>query len=437
MKGKSIAVALAAVVVLGSVAACTMGWHKSIDPIDPPAPASFSKDEIARGMQLAAVGDCMACHTALNGKPFAGGLPLQTPFGTLYSSNITPDAQTGIGRWSLEAFTRAMRAGISREGSQLYPAFPYPHFTHMTDDDIKSVYAYVMTRTPVQATPPANNLSFPFNFRPLVAGWNLLFLSEGALPEEPGKSAQWLRGRYLVEGPGHCAACHSPMNALGAEKGGAAAFSGGLVDGWEVPPLNALAHGARPWTADQLTAYLRSGLASEHGAAAGPMRPVAHHLGDLADSDVRAMAAYLLSLDGQAGQAASMPAAAPAPAPASAAAGAESTLRMNNGAALFASTCASCHDASAPMSAIGGRPSLSASTVVNAASPRNAINMVLNGIPLISGGAPHYMPAFANTLTDVQIADVLAYTRVRIAGQPAWPTLDGDVAKIRKENQSK
>jgi mono/diheme cytochrome c family protein len=432
MKGKSIAGALLAVVVLGGIAACSVAWHSAIDPIDPPPTGAFDKAMVARGMQLAAVGDCMACHTAAGGKSYAGGLPLQTPFGTIYSTNITPDAQTGIGRWPLEAFSRALQQGVSRDGHLLYPAFPYVHFTHMSPDDIKAVYAFMMTRTPVQYTPPANNLTFPFNFRPLVAGWNLLFLRTGELPEDSSRSPEWLRGRYLVEGPGHCAACHTPMNALGAEKSGAA-FAGGLIDGWDVPPLNALAQGPRPWTADQLTSYLRTGLAAQHGAAAGPMLPVAHHLGDVAESDVRAIAAYLLSPDVQTAQA--KPAADAAPA--AAAANPADTQRLNDGAALFASTCASCHGAAAPMMAIGGRPPLADSTVVNAPSPRNAINLVLRGIPLSATGPSHYMPSFAHTLNDTQIADVLAYMRTRVAQQPAWSALDGDVAKIRKENESK
>ncbi|ANN68224.1 cytochrome c [Bordetella bronchialis] len=431
MKGRYIAAGVLAIVVLGGVAACSIAYRNAIDPIQPPAAASFDGGSIARGAQLAAVGDCISCHTSAGGKPYAGGTPLDTPFGTLYSTNITPDPDTGIGKWSLAAFTRAMREGVSRDGHLLYPAFPYAHFTRMSDADIKDLYAYMMTRTPVKAPARENQLAFPLGYRPLIAGWNLLYLHPGALPDDASHSAEWLRGRYLVEGPGHCAACHTPMTTLGGEDG-AQPFAGGSIDGWDVPPLNALGHKQPAWTVDQLTAYLRTGLASQHGAAAGPMEPVTRQLALVSESDVRAMAVYLLSLDSQPA------AAAPAPRPEAQAqpADAGDAQRLERGAALFSSTCASCHAASAPMAAIGGRPSLAASSVVNADTPRNAINLVLQGIPLRGSAASHYMPSFAHSLNDQQIADILAYTRVRIAQRPAWSGLEDSVAKIRKENTS-
>lgn len=429
MKGKTIAAAALAVVVVAGVAACSVAWQPAIDPVDPPQASSFDQATLAHGVQLAAAGDCMSCHTAVGGKPFAGGEPLNTPFGTIYSTNITPDPDTGIGHWSLDAFTRSLRKGVSRDGHLLYPAFPYPHFTHMTDDDIKALYAYMMTRTPVHATPPANTLTFPFGFRPLIAGWNLMFLRSGELPPDSSQSAEWLRGRYLVEGPGHCAACHTPMNAFGAEKGGDDAFAGGRIDNWDVPALNALSRAPTPWTADQLTSYLRTGLALEHGAAAGPMLPVPHLLGDVSENDVRAMAVYLLSLDKHA------PAAPAAQKTADAAPAGADAQRLQNGAALFSSTCASCHGAAAPMMQIGNRPSLALSSVVTSDSPRNAIQMILGGIPLAGANTSHYMPSFANTLSDAQIADVATYMRVEIAKRPAWASLDDTVAKIRKESK--
>lgn len=458
MKGRVIAAAVLALVIAGGVAACSFAWRNAIEPVDPPAPASFDSASVARGAQLAALGDCLSCHTAAGGKPYAGGTPLQTPFGTLYSTNITPDPDTGIGRWSLAAFARAMREGVARDGHLLYPAFPYPHFTRMSDQDIKDLYAYVMTRTPAKAPPRDNDLVFPLGYRPLIAGWNLFFLHPGPFPEDTTQSAEWLRGRYLVEGPGHCAACHTPMNALGAEEGGKP-FAGGHIEGWDVPPLNALGHGQRPWTVAQLTSYLRTGLASEHGAAAGPMEPVTRALSLVSESDVRAMAVYLLSLDPQApadtpmqAQASSTPALAPSPAQAPTGAATRDAApaqavslnasqadaeRLTRGAALFSATCAACHAASAPMTTIGGRPSLALSSVVNADSPRNAINLILQGIPLRGSSASHYMPAFAQTLSDGQIADVLAYLRVNIAQRPAWPATEDMVAKVRKEDQSK
>lgn len=182
-----------------------------------------------------ALGDCAVCHTAKGGKPFAGGLPLATPFGTIYATNITPDPETGIGAWSQNAFARALRHGIARDGHALYPAFPYIHFTRMSDHDIAAAYAYLMSRDPVNATTPDNKLIFPLNFRPLVAFWNVLFLRPGERAADASQSAEWNRGHLLVDGLGHCAACHSPLNAIGGEKSGQA-FDGGRVDGWEAPP---------------------------------------------------------------------------------------------------------------------------------------------------------------------------------------------------------
>lgn len=432
MKGRVIAAGVLAIVVLGGVAACSIAYRNAIDPIAPPAAASFDSGSIARGAQLAAVGDCVSCHTSAMGKSYAGGTPLDTPFGTLYSTNITPDPDTGIGKWSLAAFTRAMREGVSRDGHLLYPAFPYPHFTRMTDADIKDLYAYMMTRTPVKAPARDNALTFPLGFRPLIAGWNLLYLHPGPVADDASHNAEWLRGRYLVEGPGHCAACHTPMTTLGAEDSGKP-FAGGSIDGWDVPPLNALGHKQPPWTADQLTSYLRTGLASQHGAAAGPMEPVTRQLGMVSESDVRAMAVYLLSLDGQPASAAPAPQAVAQAQPADQG----DAQRLERGGALFNSTCAACHAASAPMMSIGERPTLADSSVVNGDSPRNAINLILQGIPLRGSAASHYMPSFAHTLNDQQVADILAYTRVRIAQRPAWTGLEASVAKIRKENTSK
>ncbi|HEY4296897.1 MAG TPA: cytochrome c [Paraburkholderia sp.] len=389
----------------------------------PTAPHPVNDRLIARGMRLSEAGDCMVCHTAAHGEPFAGGLPISTPFGTIYSTDITPDPHTGIGLWSLAAFTRALREGVSRDGHLLYPAFPYPHFTKMSDDDIAALYAYLMSRTPVDATAPSNTLRFPLNFRPLMAGWNWLFLTKGPLPP-PAKphSDAWLRGRYLVEGPAHCASCHTPMNALGAEKSGSP-FAGGRIDGWDAPPLNALTHAPRPWTEAQLASYLRTGLASEHGAAAGPMLPVTQHLANLPESDVNAMATYLMSLQPP-------PAAAPPPTSAPTA----DATQLHAGAVLFAAACASCHAPGAPMQDIGARPSLGLSSALTADSPRNAIQLILHGNPWNGSASAHFMPPFADVLDDRQIADVLAYVRVQYAQRPAWPDVGRHAAAIRKEN---
>ena len=209
------AAALCAAVV--GIGAAVLPW-RAIAPIARPDASVYSAATIARGQQLAALGDCAVCHTAANGILNAGGRPLQTPFGTIYATNITPDVETGIGAWSYPAFERAMREGIHRDGRHLYPAFPYTHFAKTTDADMQALYAYLMAQPPVRAETPPNALAFPFNLRPLMAGWNALFHKPAVFQPDPAKSETWNRGAYLVEGLGHCSACHSPRNALGAEQ---------------------------------------------------------------------------------------------------------------------------------------------------------------------------------------------------------------------------
>lgn len=439
MKGLAVVVAIALI----CAAAPSRAGERAIEPAPPPAPQSLDAAQITLGSRLAAVGDCIVCHSAPDSAPFAGGRALNTPFGTIYSTNITPDIKTGIGSWTLAAFTRAMRKGVSRDGHLLYPAFPYVHYTRMSDADIAAVYAYLMSRDPVRATAPSNRLIFPLNFRPLIAGWNLLYLHPGPealdAPDRPTgpaadahaapqntpdttdiHDAQWQRGRYLVDGLGHCAACHTPLNLLGAEKS-KAALQGGTVDGWDAPPLTTLLQAPTPWTREQLVDYLRSGLASEHGAAAGPMRPVTETLAGATDEDVEAIAVYLLSLQ------------TPARVPLNALPAQAATLP---GATLFTAACASCHGAAAPMSTNGGRPPLAQGTAVNADSPRNALRMILDGIGWQGSTSAHFMPAYAPLFTDAQIADLANYTRARFSTREPWPSLDAAaVARIRKESR--
>lgn len=447
MKGRVVLVAIA----LSCAAALSRGEERAIEPASAPAARSLDSAQVALGARLAAVGDCIVCHSAPDAPPFAGGRALNTPFGTIYSTNITPDAETGIGNWTLAAFTRAMRKGVSRDGHLLYPAFPYVHYTRMSDADIAAVYAYLMSRDPVRATAPSNKLVFPLNFRPLIAGWNLLYLHPGPDATESAAGAagaakqstpnakhtqdpQWQRGRYLVEGLGHCAACHTPLNLLGAEKH-KKALQGGTIDGWDAPPLTTLLQKPTPWTQEQLVDYLRSGLASEHGAAAGPMRPVTETLAGATSGDVEAIAVYLLSLQTPA----QVQLNAPPPRRASEAQQAsqvQQTQQAQPGAALFAAACASCHSASAPMSTNGERPSLAQGTAVNADSPRNALRMMLDGIGWQGSTSAHFMPPYAQLFTDAQIADLANYTRARFSTRGPWPSLDAAaVARIRKESR--
>ena len=239
------------------IGAAVLPW-RAIAPIARPDPSVvFRRDDRARP-QLAALGDCAVCHTDAGGLANAGGRALETPFGTIYTTNITPDAETGIGAWSYPAFERAMREGIHRDGRHLYPAFPYKHFTKTSDADLQALYAYLMSQPPVRAETAADALAFPFNVRPLMAGWNALFHRAGRVPARRDADRSWNRGAYLVEGLGHCGACHTPRNALGAERQ-RAYLAGGMAEGWDAPALTSLSHAPMPWSEDELFAYLRSG----------------------------------------------------------------------------------------------------------------------------------------------------------------------------------
>ncbi len=396
--------------VLGLCAAATaVAWHPAIAPITPSAPDPV----LARqGAVLAAIGDCAVCHSAEHGAAYAGGRPLPTPFGTIYSTNITPDAQTGIGRWSLAAFTRAMREGVDRAGNNLYPALPYTHFTRMPDGDIAALYAYLMARPSVAYQPPPTRLPFPLNLRPLLAGWNLLYLDARRFTPDPAQDAEWNRGAYLADGVAHCGACHTPRNAVGAEETGRR-YQGGVAEGWAAPAL-----AGAPWTVEALDTYLRTGAQGQHGAAAGPMAPVWWNLARVPDADVHAIATYVASFAGPAPAAPRQDAVAAAGLP---------------GAESFAGACAACHGPAAPMMQAGAA-SLGYSASVQADDPGNVLRVILGGIRPETFRAGPQMPGYGTILTDAQVAAVAAYVRARYApGRPAWTGLAERVPRLRGE----
>jgi len=400
------------------MAATVLPWRPAYAPIARPDPAAFSAATIERGRQLAGLGACAACHTGAELAQFGGGRPLDTPFGRIWSTNISPSPEAGIGAWSYPAFERAMREGVSRDGHHLYPAHPYTYFAAATDADLQALYAFLMAQPAVDAAPPATRLAFPFRIRPLMAAWNALFLRGGAWQADPARSAEWNRGAYLVETLGHCSACHSPRNAFGAERGDAYHLAGGMADGWEATPLTAASHAPVPWTADALYDYLRTGEAAAHGPAAGPMADVVAGLAALPDADIRAMAAYLASVAGQEGTATD-PALARAVEARSLPTAADST-----GARLYAGACAACHEA-------GGLVSLALNSNLHSARPDNLIQAVLRGIAA-TRTAPGAMPAYVDSLNDVQVADLAAHLRARFApGKPAWTGLERTAARIR------
>jgi mono/diheme cytochrome c family protein len=370
------------------------------------------------------VGDCIVCHTIEGGAPYAGGLAMATPFGTLFSTNITPDSETGIGRWSKAAFKRALQDGISRDGRHLYPAFPYDHYTHVDDADLGALYAFLMSRVAVSSRAPRNEMIFPLGFRPLLAGWKLMFLRETKYRPIAAQSEEWNRGAYLVEGLGHCGDCHTPRNLAGAEER-THQYQGGVAEGWNCPPLDSSSPAAIAWTESALYEYLRTGMDSSHGAAAGPMGPVSANLATAADSDVRAIAVYLTAIMRDTRRR-SMSVEGPIDDP-------ERGAREHiAGSALFAGACAGCHERGAPMM-MAERAALSSVSAIQENDPRNTIQVILQGINAPLGDRGPYMPPFADSLTDREIAELAAYLRSRYSRRAAWPTTAQTVAQVREE----
>jgi nicotinate dehydrogenase subunit B len=405
-----------------------VGRGRAIPPLARPDAAVFSAATIARGKELAALGNCAVCHTSANGVLNAGGRPMETPFGVIRSTNITPDAETGIGAWSYPAFERAMREGIHRDGRQLYPAFPYPHFARASDADLQALYAYLMAQAPVRAEAPKNTLAFPFSLRPLLAGWNTLFHRPGEFQPDPARSEMWNRGAYLVEGLGHCSACHSPRNALGAEKQHAY-LAGGFAEGWEAPALTSLSRAPIPWSEDELYAYLRTGESRFHGVAAGPMAPVVKELAALPDRDIRAMAVYLGSFSNPATDIAAQQALA---AKLEAATSTTEVAASSLGARLYQGACAVCHEVGGPP-LFGSRPSLVLNSNLNSAMPDNLIQVILHGIRDPATSDLGYMPPFKDSMSDAQVAELVSFLRRQFApDKPAWANLEPSVARIRQ-----
>jgi nicotinate dehydrogenase subunit B len=434
------------------------------------AGAVYSAQTLERGRQLAALGNCAGCHTAEGGAVNAGGRPLETPFGTVYATNLTPDRATGIGRWSFSAFQRAMREGVSHDGRMLYPAFPYTAFTRMTDDELTALYAHLMSQPAVTNPTPAADLRAPFNFRPLMHLWNALHLQLGprtvpaatlaALPAGVD-AALWQRGEHLVNGPGHCGACHTPRDALGAERTGSAYLAGAWVDGWHAPSLTALNRRTLPWSETSLFSYLKNGHSAAHGVAVGPMAEVVGSLQPAPESDLRAMAHYLATLQGSATappadqvqtgpSSRSTPPGQPEPraqatAPAAAmhalptTAGpdasmvdklaAQAVARARSLAPLpdatqrmFESACGACHsDGTAPVD-LGLNLPLATNSKLQADQPDNLLRVLLDGIQRPATRDIGFMPGFRHALDDAQLADLALWLRRRYApDHAAWP----------------
>ncbi len=363
----------------------------------PIADTTPKADQVRRGQYLVKVGDCVSCHTRGDGQPLAGGLGLNTPFGVIYSPNITSDHDTGIGGWTSDQFFRAMHTGVDDQGHRLYPAFPYPWFTHVSRADSDAILAYLKTTPAADYNPPANKLPFPLNIRFMIRGWNLLFFKPAAFQPDNSKSAQWNRGAYIVNGLGHCGACHTPKNLLGADKRGEF-LHGGELDNWVAPDLTSNSRiGLGGWSQADITEYLKTGRNARAGAAGSMAEVVSYSTSLMTDADRQAIAVYLKD------QPSSGPVTVTDPDPAA----------VTRGAAIYSDACASCH-----LEGGAGQPRffppLKGDTMAQQTDPDGLIHLILAGgrtAPAPSRPTPLSMPSFAWKLDDQQTADVSTYIR--------------------------
>jgi mono/diheme cytochrome c family protein len=383
-----------------------------------PAQAQASADTIARGKALANAGDCTGCHTADSAKPLAGGKRIETPFGGIYSANLTPDRATGLGGWSDEDFYQALRNGVAPNGSRYYPAFPYPYFSKMTRQDILAIKAYLATLAPVSNTPPPPQLRWPLNYRFLMRGWDWLFFKPGILQPDQQKSAEWNRGRYLVEGAGHCGACHTTKDVFGADKQGHA-FGGGLVQDQFAPRLDAAPRsGLNSWSVDDIVEYLQSGRNGRSHAGGLMAEVIVDSTANMSDGDVRAIAVYLKDL----------PAGTPEPHVVP-----PTETQMNDGTRIYKRACIACHEVDGS-GAPRIYPPLPGNANLQSAIPANTLRIILQGAQtLTTPRAPNTgsMPAYAKDLSDQEIADVATYVR-NSWGNSASAVTASQVAAARK-----
>jgi len=421
---------LVGLVVLGLAGFALFAHQPEIAPIARPDPASFDKALVERGRVLANFGDCTACHTRPDGEAFAGNLPLRTPFGTIYTTNITPDVETGIGTWSKDAFRRALKDGVDRAGNHLYPAFPYDHFTRVKDADIDAIYAYLMTQAPVKETNKGNDFAFPLNIRPILAGWKLLFLDKTPIQEDPSRDAQWNDGKYLVEGLGHCGACHTPRNFLGAET--TPTYGGGSAEGWFAPPINKDNLSQQPWTRNDFVVYLMDGWHPKHGMASGPMTPVVDALHKQNEIDVFAIASYVETLrdgekkiDEQAVKAAALkrdwghPDAPAVP------------KEFADGAKVFEARCAQCHKSNSDIAGNAGTVPLALQTSLHAPVPDTVAHVIWSGIRPPTGALGRSMPALGQQMSEAEMIALVKFLRARFTDEPAWSGVESAVKDAR------
>jgi mono/diheme cytochrome c family protein len=374
--------------------------------------------QLSRGQYLVAAGDCMSCHLREGGEPFAGGLGLNTPFGVIYTSNITPDRETGIGAWTSDQFYRAMHEGKGAHGENLYPAFPYPWFKRASREDDDALFAYLMSMPAVNYTPPKSDLPFPFNIRASVGAWNLLFLSSHDFQADPGQSVEWNRGAYLVTGLGHCGGCHTPKNSFGADKS-KEEFHGGKLDNWVAPNLTDNKRiGLGAWSIDDVAEYLGTGRNSRAAAGGAMADVITYSTSLLTDADRRAIAVFIKS------QPASPMSTASAP----------NSGAMRRGAEIYSDACSSCHlENGVGQSRVF--PPLGDDAMLQQPDPTGLEHLILAGTHIgisESRPSPLSMPSFAWKLTDQEIADVSTFIR-NSWGNHAAAVSASEVSVLRKK----
>jgi mono/diheme cytochrome c family protein len=403
--------------------------YRAADPTG--VPTELAAAGLARrGEYLAWAADCEACHTAPGGAPYAGGLAFVLPFGTLYSTNITPDKETGIGSYSDADFLNVIHKGIGRGGARLYPAMPYAAYTYMTDADALAIKAYLFGLKPVHAPARANTLSFPANQRWLMAVWSSLFNPDRRFEPNPERSVPWNRGAYLVEAMAHCGDCHTPRNSMQALNN-RAKFAGTVISGWRAYNITSdRDSGVGAWSDADLSQYLAIGHADMHGAAAGPMsEAVDKSLSHLTQADITAMVTYLRSVP--AITTADLPAPNAKPAPPSHKEGVAANLEPR-GKAIFEGACASCHGWSG-VSPLTSFATLTGARAVNDPTALNVAQVVLSGAQRRTPVGRVLMPAFGHSYTDAEIASVANYVTARFGAKPSAITADR-IAQLREAN---
>jgi mono/diheme cytochrome c family protein len=376
--------------------------------------------QIERGRYLSLLSDCASCHTVPDsGKPFAGGRAIETPFGNIVAPNITPDLETGIGAWSDEQFDNAVRHGIGRDGSRLYPAMPYNAYTKMSRDDVLAIRAYLNSVKSVRSAAVGNTLPFPFNIRASLLVWNSLYFKDGEYQRDPERSEDWNRGAFIVDGPAHCGACHTPKTLLGGDKSGSY-LQGAYLQGWSAPDITGDSRlGLGRWSKEDLVAYLKSGH-NRVTAATGPMGEVVSlSTARMTDQDLGAIATYLKSLPDRNQAPSALAASDPA---------------MTAGAAIYRDQCSACH-------MLDGKgvpelfPSIAASSMVRSDDPTTSIRIVLRGARSVQTSTQETgpgMPSYGKQLDDAQVAAVLTYMRNNWGGAAA-PVTPGQVTKVRTD----